>query len=578
MKSRCVIFATLLSVVSGAPSGGFNGAPATQNGIPWSMGDPQGWSPLSTDGFTDKWLSPVYNYIFTFPLPIPGRMTRQSTYTNSTTGQRIDFYNINIKKFQRQIYPNLGPANLVGYEGTYPGPSFRIQRGVETVVRFNNGNDRPSVIHLHGSPSRAVFDGFAEDEILPGQYKDYYYPNSQPARMLWYHDHADHITTVNVYYGQAGAYILEDPAQEAKFDLPRGRYEIPLVVDAKTYGPDGDLVSPEAERDSFYGDVIAVNGQPWPILEVEPRKYRFRLLCATVSRSYLLGFFTDAGVVVPMTIIGTDAGYNTNPVQTNDLVFSPAERYDIIMDFSGFQNSNVTLYNKRKFQTNEEFAATNRVMRFVVGATVSDQVGNGPLPTTLLSDLGAGLPQNSVITRNFKFEKSGGWLINGFGFSDRAHRLMAKPEIGNTELWDLLNGSGGWSHPIHIHLVDLKLVSRSGSHRSLEVYEQNSMKDVVYLGTGEEVVVVAKFLPWAGQYMFHCHNTVHEDHDMMAVFNVTNDVKMITLGHEDLYQDPLNPVWRAKSGIPPAATPEFLKALQDLGIYKDALAIEAMFP
>lgn len=112
--------------------------------------------------------------------------------TNPVTGKDIWYYEIEIKPFTHQVYPGKQPAQLVGYDGISPGPTFVIPRGTETVVRFINHAAIENSVHLHGSPSRAPFDGWAEDVTLPGQFKDYYYPNFQSARLLWYHDHAMH--------------------------------------------------------------------------------------------------------------------------------------------------------------------------------------------------------------------------------------------------------------------------------------------------------------------------------------------------------------------------------------------------
>jgi bilirubin oxidase len=109
------------------------------------------------------------------------------SYTNATTGVPIDYYEIEIKSFTQSIYPGKKPASLIGYDGISPGPTFMMEKGREAVVRFINKSPRKSAIHLHGSYSRAPFDGWAEDTIAPGQYKDYYYPNTQSARTLWYH-------------------------------------------------------------------------------------------------------------------------------------------------------------------------------------------------------------------------------------------------------------------------------------------------------------------------------------------------------------------------------------------------------
>jgi bilirubin oxidase len=114
------------------------------------------------------------------------------------TNKEIWYYELDIKPYTQQIYPGKKAARLVGYNGTSPGPTIIVPRGIETVVRFVNHGDRESSVHLHGSPSRAPFDGWAEDLIMPRQYKDYYYPNGQSARFLWYHDHAVHFVCCHV--------------------------------------------------------------------------------------------------------------------------------------------------------------------------------------------------------------------------------------------------------------------------------------------------------------------------------------------------------------------------------------------
>jgi len=111
-----------------------------------------------------------------------------SVFTNNTTGGKINYYEIDIKPVEKQIYPlPFKKARFVGYDGLVPGPTFVQERGEEAIVRFINHGDRASSIHLHGSYSRAPFDGYADDTTAVGEYKDYYYPNGQNARTLWYH-------------------------------------------------------------------------------------------------------------------------------------------------------------------------------------------------------------------------------------------------------------------------------------------------------------------------------------------------------------------------------------------------------
>lgn len=229
-----------------------------------------------------------------------------------------------------------------------------------------SSGDLANSVHLHGSYSRAPFDGWADDTTEPGQYKDYYYPNRQNARTLWYHDHAIDHTAKNAYFGQAGFYILSD-AQEDNLYLPSGDYDLPLALAAKRYNPDGSLWDPEVnnEQTSVFGDVIHVNGVPWPFHNVEPRKYRLRFLNTGISRSYQLYFeSSDAvGTQIPMTVFASDAGLTLNPVETKDLYISDAERWEVIFDFTSYAGKNVTLRNSRKVAADTDYNSTDQVMR-----------------------------------------------------------------------------------------------------------------------------------------------------------------------------------------------------------------------
>ncbi|KAF1992593.1 Cupredoxin [Aulographum hederae CBS 113979] len=495
-----------------------------------------------------EWESPVYNNFFEFPLPIPPIKEPKATFTSPSTGKPIDYYEVDIKPLTQQVYPNLGKTRLVGYDGISPGPTFMMNQGRESIVRFINHADRANSVHLHGSYSRAPFDGWAEDTTEPGQYKDYYYPNAQAARTLWYHDHAIDHTAENAYFGQAGFYILHDP-KEQSLGLPSGDYDVPLALASKRYNSDGTLWSPEAndETDSLFGDVIHVNGQPWPYFKVEPRKYRFRFLDTSVSRTFSLYFVADkaSSTKIPMTVIGSDAGLGTAPVKTSTLDISMAERYEVVFDFAAYKDQNVTLKNQWDVGADDDFAGTDRVMKFIVGNTVTSTAGNGELPASLVS---VPFPQQkTTIDRSFKFERSNGeWQINKVTFADVNNRVLAKPPRGATEVWYLENSSGGWSHPIHIHLVDFQVISRvDGKRNGIQPYEKTTLKDVVWLGPNEKVKVLARYAPWDGLYMFHCHNLIHEDHAMMAAMNVT---ALAGLGYSETtrFIDPMEPRYRAK--------------------------------
>jgi len=178
------------------------------------------------------------------------------------------------------------------------------------------------------------------------------------------------------------------------------------------YNSNGQLVSPATEDQSLYGDVISVNSQPWPYLSVEPRKYRFRILDASVSRSFKLYLVANnSSSRIPMTVVGSDAGLVSSAVNTTSLVLGIAERWDVVIDFANYAGRNLTLKNERDFMDNEDYAATDRIMQFRVGSTVTSTAGNS-VPGVLA---GHDLPDPVANpAHTFRFERSNGqWLING---------------------------------------------------------------------------------------------------------------------------------------------------------------------
>ncbi|KAI0401029.1 Cupredoxin [Xylaria palmicola] len=539
----------------------------------------------ATSGGGDE--SPEFPLIYRVPLPIPPIKQPKQIIQNPVTGKDIWYYEIEEKPFQKQVYPNLLPATLIGYDGISPGPTIMVPRGTESVVRFVNNGIRETSVHLHGSPSRAPFDGWASDTTDVGQYKDYYYPNFQSARLLWYHDHALG-TAENAYFGLAAAYILTDPAEDA-LGLPSGygQFDIPLVLGAKFYNENGTLQSTFGEDTSTWGDTIHVNGQPWPFLDVQPRKYRFRLVNTGISRNYALYLArsTNTAGKLPFQVIASDSGLLEVPVSTNTLFIAVAERYEIVIDFAQFAGQQLELRNLPDvggFGVDDDFDNTDKVLRFNVASTpvndpstVPAQLRNVPFP-----------PETTGIDHHFQFHRQNGqWLINGVGFEDVAHRVLANVPRGTVEIWELENGSGGWTHPIHVHLVDFRVIARTGGDRGVQPYEAHGLKDVVWLAKGETVRVEAHYEPWTGLYMFHCHNLIHEDQDMMAAFNVT---MLQNFGYNETtdFSDPEDARWdaepfvladfRAGTGIfAPAAVKAKIEALAREQPYSELDAVDA---
>ena len=232
--------------------------------------------------------------------------------------------------------------------------------------------------HLHGAPSLPQYDGYASDISLPGYYKDYFYDNLEPARTLWYHDHGVHHTAENVYMGLAGQYHVLD-GRENVLGLPRGIYDVPVMISDAAFTAAGELLFDSNGDSGHMGDVILVNGRPWPVMEVEPRKYRLRLHAATVGRGFTLRLTHGAHMTVIAHRRRPDpAGPAGRPHQ-----LGMAERYDVVVDFAPFAGQRVEMRNDG-VDNSIDFDHTDEVMAFQVGTVVTDPTNNaaarGPRP------------------------------------------------------------------------------------------------------------------------------------------------------------------------------------------------------
>ncbi|MEP6817633.1 MAG: multicopper oxidase family protein [Marmoricola sp.] len=468
---------------------------------------------------------------FTIPYGAPPVVDLTGVPGGSFTKDGKPFLRVTMSQFGAEIIPGL-TTPVWGYNGSAPGPTIRVKRGMPVVVRQVNrlpdrhpqlGYRPDTSVHLHGSASRPEFDGYANDLTKPGQYKDYEYPNIQNARTIWYHDHAVHHTASNVYMGLAAQYQLSDDEERA-LPLPKGRdfegkeYDQPLIVQDAMFATDGSLIFTTNDDSGLFGDVILVNGRPWPVMKVERRKYRFRILNASVSRSYKLALSTGQ----PFTVIGTDSGLMPGPQTVASFRQAPAERYEVVLDFKDNpKGTRVVLQNLRP-KNNIDYPTTGTIMAFDVVSDATDTTNN-EVPELLNPDQDVmGLTAaDAKATRRLDFVRKGGeWSINGKTWQDVVDSftaVVASPTEDDVEVWELRNTSGGWFHPVHLHLVDFKILDRNGQP---PLAHERGPKDVVYLGENETVRVVTRFRNQVGRYMIHCHNTVHEDHDMMTQFEV----------------------------------------------------------
>lgn len=468
---------------------------------------------------------------FTVPFAVPPvvDLTRPDV---RRTRDGYPFYRIAMTQFNAEIIPGL-QTPVWGYNGSAPGPTILVKRGVPVVIRQINalpgrhpqlGYKPWTSVHLHGSASLPEYDGYASDITNPGQYKDYRYPNTQEARTLWYHDHGVHRTASNAYMGLAGQYHQYDDHERA-LPLPKGTdfegksYDLPLTIQDAMFSSDGTKIYNDNDESGLYGDVILVNGRPWPAMKVERRKYRFRILNASVSRSYEWELSTGQ----PFTVIGTDGGLMPRPQQVRKFRHAPAERYEVVIDFSTYPiGTRIVLKNLRP-KNNINFSTISQIMAFDVVSEATD-TRNNEVPDVLNKYPGVmGLhASDAVAERVMRFGRANGhWTINGKTWADveasNFTQTLANPTLGTVEVWDLRNPSGGWFHPVHIHLVDFRILSRNG--RPPMAHELGP-KDTAYVGENERVRVVMRFGPHPGRYMLHCHNLVHEDHDMMHQFDV----------------------------------------------------------
>ncbi len=452
----------------------------------------------------------------------------------------LDCYEITMKKAEVEIIPGL-KTEIWSYNGELPGPLIRQRggfrdedQGRDTLVRFINklgnttekGMEIPinTSVHLHGMASLPEYDGYAEDLICPGQFKDYFYPNDRAAT-IWYHDHAIDRTSRNVYMGLAGMYIVEDE-EERQFNLPKGKYDVPLILQDLRLADDGSLIFNNRGRRSLYGDVSLVNGVPWPYMKVARRKYRFRVLNASTSRLYQLVLSQkENGLTIgeKLYVIASDCGLLDAPIELKSplqaLSIAPAERYEFVIDFSRYSPGTKLFLRNPELQNSSNIDSDARLQTLMRFDIEEDEPDDSSLPDQL-RPIRRLDPNQAVRTRKFRFERtSTQWLINNKPWDK--DRVDANPQPGDIEVWELTN-NGGWMHPVHIHFVDWQILERNG--RPPVAYERG-WKDVFQVDHFETVKVIAEFGRRGGDYiqgkfMMHCHNLVHEDHSMMTQFEV----------------------------------------------------------
>jgi spore coat protein A len=467
----------------------------------------------------------------------------------SAPDDECDYYELVVKPGVASILPGMQTV-IWGYNGHYPGPTFLAKRNRPIIVRVVNRVPEILSMHYHGGHTPPDSDGtpmlsFSSADRLTANgligSRTYVYPNDNefPATH-WYHDHGLDVTGPNVYRGLAGFYLLcpndhqpsDQQFRDCDSSLPSGygRYDIPMVFQDRRFNADGSLLYNTFDHDGFIGDRFLVNGAIQPYLPVARRKYRFRWLNGSNARQYEL-FLSTGDTFVQ---IGTDGGVLAQPVDRTSIRMAPAERYEVVIDFSRYPiGSKVYLVNCLQQDDGRKPEDDLLSMDFCTPLVEFRVHRDEDDPSTIPDDLSplcaeycnAYLNPNNPVNpgvelpvRRFEFERTNGaWAING-RFFDR-NRVDVVEKLDTQSIWVLSNSSGGWDHPIHIHNMEFMVLDRNGTapHPG-----EIGLKDVFMVGQNETVRVMAC---WTGpknigRYVFHCHNLEHEDMAMMGIFEV----------------------------------------------------------
>lgn len=452
-------------------------------------------------------------------------------------------YTIDVKEGLHAFHPDMPPTTIFGYDGTFPGPTFRAQYGQPILVRFFNnlpkdhvGFGIPSITtHLHNGHTASESDGYPGNYHDSGTYWDNLYLNvlngfsqepqatdgGECMNTLWYHDHRLDFTAQNVYAGLAGFYLLfddkdcGDETNRDGFQLPSGEFDVPMVFGDKVFDADGQAVFDFFNLDGILGDKYTINGAIQPFMEVQRRKYRFRFLDAGPSRFYALAMSDDS----PMVQISSDGNLLPVPIARAVVTVAVAERHDVIIDFSRYQiGQKIYLMNRAeqtdgRGPTGKLLTPGDPLVEFRVMGLQNTDVSQ--IPSTLRIPPPINLNQ-VVTTRFWEFNRGNGqWTVNGKIF--REDEIRATVKCNTREIWKFKNGGGGWSHPIHTHYEEFRTLTRNG--HTPPAFE-GGRKDVSVLGPGEETEVLFNFRDFHGKYVTHCHNVVHEDHAMMIRFDI----------------------------------------------------------
>jgi spore coat protein A, manganese oxidase len=451
------------------------------------------------------------------PFQVPLPLMRPLSPVRTAGG--TDVFEITQRNAEVEILPGVRTP-ILGYDGVFPGPLLETRSGRKAVVRHVNRLDVPTSTHLHGGHTPADSDGYPTDLVQPGETRAYHYPMTQRGSTLWYHDHRMDFTGEQVYRGLFGMHLVRDGEDDA-LPLPHGDREVPLVIVDRAFDADGRLAYPaatgehahhggvdDAHIEGVLGDVMLVNGAPWPVLEVDAARYRLRILNGCNARRLDLVLDPPPRSGPAFVQIGSDGGLLEHPVEHEHLKLAQAERHDVLVDFGAYPvGTRVTVRNR--------FAdgRMGEVMRFVVARKAADDSA----PADQLGRLSRieRLDTTDARVREWEFTRGTidgrpGWVINGRTFDPE--EMHATVPLGEVEIWRF---HADLHHPVHVHLDPFQVLGRGGHDPGPF---DRGWKDTVDVRPAEHVDVAIRFTDYAGRYLIHCHNLEHEDRMMMAAF------------------------------------------------------------
>jgi spore coat protein A len=444
------------------------------------------------------------------------------------------------------------PTKMWTYNGTFPGPTIRRPAGAETRVTFRNSLPRSAgelSVHLHGGHTPSADDGqpggltrshakslycdissklsasASGNDVLiyPGRERLYTYPlmeDGAPERAAfqWYHDHRLDQTGRNVWRGLAGMWIIDDDF-DASLPLPRGDRDIPLMIAERSFNKRNQLTNPfgglgHPPNDGVIGRYVLVNGAYRPHHSVDACRYRLRLLNASNFRSYNLELSDGS----PMTQIATESGLMPSPVHRRQILIGPAERVEVIVDFSHAAGRSLKLNSVRRHGGENGLgsrAFEGSLMEFRVGQPVADDASVPselrPLPSW--AETASASPDRKwTISISTGFIPT--WLINGKTFNPA--RSEAFPALDTTETWEVHNRTAV-AHMWHIHHTDWYMLSRNG--KPPRPWE-DCLKETFFMDPGDRIRVAGHFSDFTGKYVVHCHMLDHEDHGLMSQYKI----------------------------------------------------------